>query len=259
MTSRLRNAGYKLIGSQVGMSTNLWPDSANADSPWSNAKVREAAEYAIDKESMAKTFGYGTWTPAYQNSSSVSPAYDPNLAPRKYNVAKAKQLLTEAGFPTGFKTNIIVSPFGANQNLAVALQAMWNSVGIQATLQFPQTGAWSGMLTGSWKNGVLFGPGPQSANPLAGWNLTLSPGSVWYGSAKRPAGIGDLYTAAMGSPKLDPALAQKLEAALYNDITFIPLWFSTTYWAVTDKVMDTGLGTRGIFAWFEPQDAWLAK
>jgi peptide/nickel transport system substrate-binding protein len=259
MTSRFRNLGYKIISAQVTGAVSMWPDSANADSPWSNLKVRQAAEYAIDKQSLVNTFGFGNWTAAYQNVNSVSPAYDPNLVPRKFDVAKAKQLLTDAGYPTGFKTTLIVSPFGTTQDMAVAIQAMWKSVGIIADMTFPQAGAFSAMLTGTWKNGVLFGAGAGSANPLSGWNLTFSPTSVWFGSMKRPSNMGDLFTAALTAPTLDPVLLKKCEDAIYDDATIDVLWFSTNNWVVTDNVMDSGLGTRDMFSWFEPQNTWLKK
>ncbi len=78
--------------------------------------------------------------------------------------------MADAGYPNGFKTNIYVSPFGSNNDIAVALQADWNAIGIKADLQYPQTGAWSAMLTGTWHNGVLFGPGTLSPNPNSAWN-----------------------------------------------------------------------------------------
>jgi hypothetical protein len=115
------------------------------------------------------------------------------------------------------------------------------------------------MLTGSWKNGVLFGAGAGSANPLSGWNLTYGPGTTWFQSVKKPAEIGEAFKAALAAPKLDPVLAQKVEAAIFNDATIMPLWFSTNNWVVTDKVMDSGLGTRDLFAWFESQNTWLSK
>ncbi len=260
ITSKFRALGNIIIASKVSGSTSMWPDSANADSPWSNVKVRQAAEYAIDKESLVKTFGYGNWVTAYQSNASVSPAFDPNLTPRKYDVAKAKQLMTEAGYPNGFKTTIYLSAVApALQDVAVAIQAMWKTVGITADLQIPQAAAWSAMLTGGTWKGVLFGPGSGSANPLTGWNLTYAPGSAWFQSVKRPADIADLFKAAMAAPKLDPALAQKVEDSIYNDDTIIPLWFSPTNWIVADNLMDTGLGTRDLFAWFEPQNAWFKK
>ncbi len=173
ITSKFRALGNTIIASKVMGATSLWPDSANPDSPFSNPKVRQAAEYAIDKESLAKTFGYGNWVTAYQSNAPVSPAYDPNLVPRKYDVAKAKQLLSEAGYPNGFKTTLYLSAVApALQDAAVAILAMWKAVGITADLQIPQAAAWSAMLTGGTWKGVLFGPGSGAANPLTGWNLT---------------------------------------------------------------------------------------
>jgi peptide/nickel transport system substrate-binding protein len=260
MTNDFRNvSGYTLIPSQIGGAVSIWPDSANPDSPWSNLLVREAAEYAIDKASLAKTFGYGNWTPAAQNQSQVSPAYDPNLVPRNYDPAKAKQLLTQAGYPQGFKTNLVVSPFGVSQNIAVALQAMFGAVGIKIDMQFPQAGAFAAMLTGGSWSGIMVGAGAGQANPLTSWNLTLSPTTTWFASMKRPAGINDLFTAALSTPELDPAACKKVEDALFNDCTIITLWFSNNYFIVTDKFHGGGIGTRDLFAWFQPQDIWLSK
>jgi len=109
--------------------------------------------------------GYGTWTTSYQYSLQTSPAFDPNLTPRKYDVAKAKQLLAEAGYPSGFKTTIYNGPMGGNKDVALAIQADWKAVGIDAALEYPQIDAWSVMQRGTWKNGVLFGAGALSANP----------------------------------------------------------------------------------------------
>lgn len=259
MTSNLRQAGDKIVTAKVPTGNYLWPDSANADSPWSNAEVREAAEYAIDKTSLAKAFGYGDWTPAYQYNTSVSPAYDNNLVPRTFNLIKAKQLLADAGYPIGFKTTIIVSPIGADLDVAEALQAMWKAAGIQASLRFPEVDVFSSILTGTWNNGVILDSEQLSANPLAGWATIFGQGSPWFGSMARPAGIGELMTQALTTPKLEPDLAKQIEDTLFNDHTVIPLWFNADTWAVTDKVMDSGLGTRNLSLWFEPQNTWMSK
>jgi len=257
MADNLKRAGFKII-SYPGVAYIMYPDSKNADSPWSNLKFRMAAEYAIDKEAIANAFGYGTWTPSYQYPPPTSPAFNPALAPRKYDAAKAKQLLAEAGFPNGVKTTIHVSPSGANQDIALAIQAEWAKVGIQAALQNPQAGAWSLLQRGTWSNGCLFGPGATSTNPLSGFNYYTTTGTMFL-SVKRPDGFDALYQAALGAPKLDPALAQKCGAAMYNEVTIIPLFVAPTTWAVADYVQDHGLGTRGIFSMYEPQNLWLSK
>jgi peptide/nickel transport system substrate-binding protein len=108
VASEPATAGYKIISQTAGAQA-LIPDSANADSPWSKLKVREAAEYAMDREAIARTFGYGYWKAAYQAPSPEAPAYVASIPGRKYDTAKAKQLLTEAGYPNGFKTKLIAA------------------------------------------------------------------------------------------------------------------------------------------------------
>ena len=58
-------ADYNAIGMKVVLVMDdncyLAGDTADADSPWANQKVREAVEYAIDKEAIAKAFGSGYW------------------------------------------------------------------------------------------------------------------------------------------------------------------------------------------------------
>jgi peptide/nickel transport system substrate-binding protein len=258
MANRLQTAGFNIqrVASYGG---SLVPDSANADSPWSNLKVRQAAEYAIDKVALANRFGYGTWQAAYQSNGSASPAYDSVLTPRAYDVAKAKQLMTDAGYPNGFKTTLIVGATGVNSDVAVAIQAYWNAVGIQAALQYPQTAAWSNYLTGgTWKNGVLYGAAPGYSSPNVAWSNTYSQGSAWYLSMKRPDGWYPAFTAALATPQLDPTLEKNCEDLLYNDVNTIPLYFSAKQWGVVPSVQDAGLGTRGLWAWFEPQNTWLS-
>jgi ABC-type transport system substrate-binding protein len=259
MASRMQAAGFKIIA-QPATGATLVPDSANPDSPWSKPKVRQAAEYAIDKESIVKTFGYGFQQAAYQYAYSTSPAYDPGLVSqyRTYNPAKAKQLLAEAGYPNGFKTSIIVSPLGASSEIAIALQAYLAAVGIQCELQYPQAGAFAQIQTGTWRNGIIYGPFLQYANANTAFR-TLVPGSAWFQSLKRPDGFGDLYNASLSTAKIDPSLVQKLEDAMFNDCTEIFLSFGSQELAVTNKVQDAGLGTRGNWGWFEPQDTWLTK
>jgi peptide/nickel transport system substrate-binding protein len=259
MASRMQAAGSKIIA-QPATGATLVPDSANPDSPWSKLKVRQAAEYAIDKESIVKAFGYGFQQVAYQYVYSNSPAYDPNLVSqyRTYNPAKAKQLLAEAGYANGFKTSIIVSPLGTSNEIALALQAYLAAVGIQCELKFPQAGAFAQIQTGTWQNGIIYGPFLQAANPNSAFT-TFAPGSAWFQSLKRPDGFGDLYNSSLNTAKIDPSLVQKLEDAMFNDCTEVFLSFGSQELAVTDKVQDAGLGTRGNWAWFEPQNAWLSK
>ena len=79
-SSEMINMGqknYKLMPRLIDTSV-LIPDTANADSPWANQKVREAAEYAIDREAIAK-LGNGYWKAAYQIPGPDTTTYNPNF------------------------------------------------------------------------------------------------------------------------------------------------------------------------------------
>jgi peptide/nickel transport system substrate-binding protein len=252
----LQNSGYTVVSTPAAANV-LIPDSMNPNSPWSNVKVRMAAEYAIDKEAMSKAFGYGYNPPAYQLAPSTSPAIVTTIVPRKYDVAKAKQLMTEAGFPNGFKTTIV--RFSAlDQNEAVAVQAYFKAIGIDANIQFLEAAALSQVLTGTW-NGILF----HQLRPFPNFNadLTLEFGNptTFYKSLKKPDGWDAILKATLTSTTADPALMQKAEQALFDDCTAIPTTYYASIYATQSYVHDTGRGMMGSATQFTPYNAWLSK
>jgi peptide/nickel transport system substrate-binding protein len=257
LTQELQVAGYKIL-KQAGGANVLVPDSLNADSPWSNLKVRQAAEYAIDKESIAKTFGYGYWEAAYQINSSASPAFSKDIVSRKYDVAKAKQLLTEAGYPNGFKTRIIAQNT-ADMNIVTTLQSYLSKIGIQCEIESAESSKYQSYTSGTWKNALILNPLMQWANPTVAFNFFFGSPTSWFQSLSKPQGWKEAVAAASTSPKLDPALVQKVEQMAFDDTMVIPIYFSSSIWATTPNVMDSYLGTRGANTWWEPQLAWLDK
>lgn len=82
----------------------------NAVKPFNDIKVRQALNYAIDKQNIIDTVAFGIGTPAGTNFfSSFTKYFQPGLE-KTYtkNIQKAKDLLTEAGYPNGFETTITV-------------------------------------------------------------------------------------------------------------------------------------------------------
>jgi ABC-type transport system substrate-binding protein len=258
MANRLKDAGYNVV-TQIAGPNMLVPDSANADSPWSNLKVRQAAEYAIDKESIATTFGFGWWTAVYQFSNPASMAYDSSLTPRKYDVAKAKQLLTDAGYPNGFKTSLIASPLQINRDMVIAIQAQLAKIGIQADVQFPETSGWTSYSTGTWKNAILVTGIFDRGNQNLTFNYFLGVPATTWKSVMKPDGWADTLTASKTAPNQDPILLKKLEKMVDDNVLCIPIEAGNNAWVMTKNVQDTGEGTLGQANWIEPQDAWLSK
>jgi ABC-type transport system substrate-binding protein len=79
--------------------------------PWADVRVRQAINYAIDKEALINTlFGgvpqEGVWLLPWELG------YDPSLKPAyPYDLAKAQQLMEEAGLADGFTMPIVYASF----------------------------------------------------------------------------------------------------------------------------------------------------
>jgi peptide/nickel transport system substrate-binding protein len=103
--------------------------------PFDDPKVLEAVRYAINREQLVDQADFGYGVPAYEPFPKNYIAFDPdaaNLYP--YSVAKAKELLREAGYPNGFAVTMTVgTTVGTAEN--EILQAQLKAVGIRATLK----------------------------------------------------------------------------------------------------------------------------
>jgi peptide/nickel transport system substrate-binding protein len=108
-------------------------DQTDAKSPWKDVRVRLAASHAIDRKGIADADSLGASPPM----GSLIPAaieFALPVEPHRYDPAKAKQLLAEAGYPNGFDAGEMT---GTVQfaNLAESVIANFQAVGIRARLR----------------------------------------------------------------------------------------------------------------------------
>lgn len=71
-------------------------------SPFSNVRVRQALNYAVNKELITEVLLAGLVEPASQPTLPLTRAFDPDLDPYPFDPDKARQLLQEAGYENGF-------------------------------------------------------------------------------------------------------------------------------------------------------------
>ena len=144
----------------MDMPVCLIPDTANSDSPWSNQKVREAVEYAIDRETIAKALGYGYWQAPYQiPPRDFQPMILISTLGRKYNLDKAKQLLTEAGYPTGFRNDNHNRKPAANKMMSFSRYRLtWPKLVLRSIWKVPcQSKIYHLFRTmGTWHNAAIY-------------------------------------------------------------------------------------------------------
>ena len=134
VTADLVKKGY-ILDNRPGTLMVLIPDSKHDTSPLSKLGVRQAISYAIDRDSIAKTLGYGFWEVENQPSAAYQFGHiDPSQVPYKYDPAKARQLLTAAGYPNGFSTSIIYTTTFGNSDPLLAMQSALKDIGINVNL-----------------------------------------------------------------------------------------------------------------------------
>lgn len=108
------------------------------DNPFTKLKVRQALNYAVDRETLTKQLIRGRSAPAYTPCLPIQFGCAQDVPKYHYDIAKAKQLLTEAGYPDGIRFDLWASR--EKENLE-AVVAMWKKAGINANLRVAKSPA----------------------------------------------------------------------------------------------------------------------
>jgi peptide/nickel transport system substrate-binding protein len=114
--------------------------------PTANPKVRQAINYAVDVDAIIKNVleGQGIRTATVLTSKHFG--YDPNVKPYKYDPARAKKLLAEAGYPNGIDL-VLNSPNGRypkDKEVAEAVAGQLTQAGIRTQLKVHE---WTSYMT----------------------------------------------------------------------------------------------------------------
>lgn len=133
-----------VIGIPAGVSpASYWMDCNVKSAPLNDARVRRAINYAIDRKAVLEiTFGEGTL-----KSSLVPPkhwAFNPGaLSFNQRDVAKAKQLLAEAGRASGFTVQLKqITSRAEFSTIAQLVQANLADIGVKLEIIPLELGVW---------------------------------------------------------------------------------------------------------------------
>ena len=99
-------------------------------------EVRQALNYAVDRDALAKNVMAGLTTPSYSAFSTFNAGYKVPEPQYTYDPDKAKALLQAAGVPAGEKLVIMhtLGRYYGDREIAEALQSMFNAVGFDTEL-----------------------------------------------------------------------------------------------------------------------------
>ncbi len=132
--------------------------------PFDNLKVRQAVAYAIPYQKIMDAVLFGLSKPMF-GAPAGAPTEVAWPQPHKYNtdIAKAKQLMAEAGYPNGFETTLSfdLGFAGVNEPLCVLTQESLAQIGIKCTINKIPGATWRTELNKK----VL----PLYTNVFSGW------------------------------------------------------------------------------------------
>jgi peptide/nickel transport system substrate-binding protein len=257
--AKLRNTpGVKIIDGPenrivfIGMDQHrdeLLYGSVKDKNPFKDVRVRRALYHAVDIETMKNKLMSGQSYPTGGNTPSPKAYYnDPKIEARfPYDIAKAKALLTEAGYPNGFEVQLDCpnNRYIQDEEICVALASMWEKIGVRIKVvaqprvtYFPKLEKYdTSMYMLGWGGAVT--DAETTLTPVMR-NLQPPPsgvGSFNYGRSSN-AKFDDL--AAKSSVEADPAKRKELILAALTEwkeqVHTIPLHRQVIPWAARSNV-----------------------
>ena len=146
---QLESGGKVGVLKQVG--AHVWYLGINNQKkPFDDKRVRQALNYAVNKEAIVRDVLKGTGTPSRGPVLPNTWAADATLKAYPYDPARARKLLAEAGYPNGFSTTLWVPESGSGMQSPVAMSTVMQSnlkaVGVNVVLQTMEWGAFLAKL-----------------------------------------------------------------------------------------------------------------
>jgi peptide/nickel transport system substrate-binding protein len=142
--SKAKDNSDLVVIEEAGLNTNCVEFNVTKD-PFTTAEVRQALNYAINKEELSQGLYNGGMVPAGGVLPPSDWAFNPDLTSYPYDLDKAKELLTTAGYtedkPLSFTLMVYDVPRGYNpaaDRLGTAIQEYWKQAGADVEIQIEE-------------------------------------------------------------------------------------------------------------------------
>ncbi|PYM19438.1 MAG: hypothetical protein DMD81_03700 [Candidatus Rokuibacteriota bacterium] len=217
-----------------------FPEQWNPKSPWHDRRVRLAANLAMDKKALneAERLGYSRLT------GSIIPSvmdFALRIEPYPYDLAQAKRLLTEAGYPNGFDAGELTplppfTTFGeavANDLAAVSIRTRVRSMERATFMEAWRAKKLSGLILT-----VTAAPG-NAPSRIENFVLSTAP----YATGGYPD-IDDLYKqqAHERDRKKREAVLHQIQRLVHERVMFGPIFEPATLHGVGPRVEEPAVG-----------------
>lgn len=132
----IEGCGRKVVTSVTNNTVNLMFRHLVEDSPVHDVRVRQALNYAYDKQTFVDTVLHGLTRPSGQPATHTMAGFQKDVEPYPYDPDKARALLAEAGYPDGLDLMAeIVVTTGEFKQTFQAMAADLKKVGVNLELR----------------------------------------------------------------------------------------------------------------------------
>src|SRR5690349_738229 len=236
-----RSPGVRVVAPLLyGMYWLDFLDQWDPKSPWHDKRVRQAASLVIDRDGInqAEMLGYGKTTGAF-----VPPEFDFALkvdAP-KLDPKRAKQLMTEAGYPNGFDAGDL-TPLPPYTSLAETVGGYLQGLGIRSRVRNMERATFMTTWHEKKLKGLLIGATGAAGNAAARLEPFFTKGGLYaYGSLPE---IDDLFQ--QQAKELDrkkrEALLHQIQKIVVDQALVAPIFQQGFIWGVGSRVEVPGAG-----------------
>jgi ABC-type transport system substrate-binding protein len=235
--------------------------------PFSDVRVRQALNYAIDRQAITKAVTRGYASPAITD---IAPEMAGSLKgirePYPYDPQKAKDLLSQAGYPNGFAMKLLVGSNSPDAETGVVLQEYYKAIGVDVELVSEEASTlWNHLQAGNYEDAAMsfwYPDFPDAAGTLVPfcYSTNTPPDGCCNFSYYSNPKVDQLLDQAAAETNLDKRaqLFQEVNKIIYDDAPRV--WIYHVKEAMPSSVAVKGLNPGPMF-FFQHflQDVWLSK
>jgi len=236
-----RTAGIRVVAPLLyGMYWLDFLDQWDPKSPWHDRRVRQAASLTIDRQAINQAEMLGLGKPA---GAFVPPEFDFALRvdPPPFDPKRAKQLMTEAGYPNGFDAGDL-TPLPPYTALAEEVGGYLQAIGIRTTIRTMERATFMTTWREKKLRGLLIGATGAAGNAAARLEPFFTRNGI-YAYGTRPE-IDDLFQRQAG--ELDrgrrEALLHQIQKIVADQAMVAPIFQQAFIWAVGSRVEQPAAG-----------------
>jgi peptide/nickel transport system substrate-binding protein len=219
-------------------------------SPWADTRVRLAASHAIDRQALSDAETLGASKPA-GNFIPRSFEFALPLEPTRYDPAKAKQLLAEAGYPNGFDAGELhqLPPYFS---LGEAIVGYLQAVGIRLRMRSMERAAYYSALATKKLKGVCVCTSALYGNAASRMSEVYPSDGAWAYGGYPDVDVLFKQQARETDRKKREALLHQIQQIIHDRVRIAPIYEYIWPSGVGPRVAEPALMLINPYPWSAP-------